>query len=245
MDELEIEGKKYLSSRKAAREHKYHIDYVGQLIRAGKINGKKVGRSWYVEEASLKGYLLLEAGGKAPQAPKAEQVVEEKLEEKIVEPIIAEVEVPIVSEPEPVYVEPERIIPVIKPAEKIFEAPERVVQIHTPLQKTTLTYIEDTEPLLPVLDGRSRSNADFVAIPLRRGIEEEVEIEEESESISHQTPTVVVNKRGRMAFAFPRIQTMVALAFLTLAVATVASTLLATSIKVMEGQPASVIYIIK
>ncbi len=41
MDELEISGKRYISTRLAAKEHKYHADYIGQLIRAKKILGQK------------------------------------------------------------------------------------------------------------------------------------------------------------------------------------------------------------
>jgi len=57
MDELEISGKRYISSKRAAKENRYHVDYIGQLIRAGKITGSKVGRSWYVEVESLDTYL--------------------------------------------------------------------------------------------------------------------------------------------------------------------------------------------
>lgn len=56
MDELEISGKRYLSSRRAAKENHYHADYIGQLIRSGKVIGTKVGRAWYVEEESLGAY---------------------------------------------------------------------------------------------------------------------------------------------------------------------------------------------
>lgn len=60
MDELEISGKRYISSRRAAKEHHYHTDYIGQLIRGRKIKGTKVGRAWYVEEDSLRAYLQAE-----------------------------------------------------------------------------------------------------------------------------------------------------------------------------------------
>ena len=62
MDELEISGKRYISTRRAAKEHKYHSDYIGQLIRAGKVEGQKVGRSWYVIADSLAEYLGKESG---------------------------------------------------------------------------------------------------------------------------------------------------------------------------------------
>lgn len=62
MDELEISGKRYISSRRAAKENKYHADYIGQLVRSGKILGTKIGRAWYVETNSLAAYL-----GKDPE----------------------------------------------------------------------------------------------------------------------------------------------------------------------------------
>lgn len=57
MDSLEIDGKTYVSARKAAKEHGYVADYIGQLIRAGKLVGKKVGRAWYVDAESLDAYI--------------------------------------------------------------------------------------------------------------------------------------------------------------------------------------------
>jgi len=69
MDELQISGKRYLSSRRVAKENGYHTDYIGQLIRGGKVKGQKVGRTWYVEADSFAAYLGKEAG-----APVVEQV---------------------------------------------------------------------------------------------------------------------------------------------------------------------------
>jgi len=86
MDELEISGKRYISTRLAAKEHKYHADYIGQLIRGKKILGQKVGRSWYVEEKSLAEYFGKEAPmhleepmvvGKTPEPEAQEAAVEE------------------------------------------------------------------------------------------------------------------------------------------------------------------------
>jgi hypothetical protein len=67
MDELEISGKRFISTRLAAKLHKYHSDYIGQLIRGKKIAGQKVGRSWYVDAESLEEYFK---NPKAPEAPK-------------------------------------------------------------------------------------------------------------------------------------------------------------------------------
>jgi hypothetical protein len=84
MDELEISGKRYISTRRAAREHGYNSDYMGQLIRGKKVKGQKVGRSWYIEEGSLAAYL-----GKAPvatePAPAAPEPAPQPVERLVVE----------------------------------------------------------------------------------------------------------------------------------------------------------------
>jgi hypothetical protein len=57
MDELQISGKRFISSRRIAKENGYNTDYIGQLIRGGKIKGQKVGRTWYVDAATFDAYL--------------------------------------------------------------------------------------------------------------------------------------------------------------------------------------------
>lgn len=53
MDEIVIEGKKFISARRAADATGYEQDYIGQLSRMGKINARQIGRVWFVEEQSL------------------------------------------------------------------------------------------------------------------------------------------------------------------------------------------------
>lgn len=57
MDELEISGRRFISTRRAGKDYKYHSDYIGQLARSKKVVGQKVGRSWYVDAESLATYL--------------------------------------------------------------------------------------------------------------------------------------------------------------------------------------------
>ncbi len=75
MDELQISGKRFISSRRIARENGYTSDYIGQLIRGGKITGQKVGRAWYVEAASFDKYL----GGEGAVLPAIEEAPEEEV----------------------------------------------------------------------------------------------------------------------------------------------------------------------
>ncbi len=56
MDELTLDGKKYLSSKGAAKITGYAKDYVGQLCREGRVTARLVGRSWYVLEDSIRAH---------------------------------------------------------------------------------------------------------------------------------------------------------------------------------------------
>lgn len=50
---LDLGGKTYISSKRAAEITGYTKDYVGQLARGGKIDAKLVGRNWYINEKSI------------------------------------------------------------------------------------------------------------------------------------------------------------------------------------------------
>ena len=77
MDELEISGTRYISSRRAAKEYGYHSDYIGQLIRAKKVLGTKVGRAWYVGEDSLCAHLGVEKKPTPKESPAQSEVMPE------------------------------------------------------------------------------------------------------------------------------------------------------------------------
>lgn len=53
MDEIIIEEKKYISSKRAAKMTGYAKDYIGQLCREGRVPARLVGRSWYVLETAI------------------------------------------------------------------------------------------------------------------------------------------------------------------------------------------------
>ncbi len=52
-DSFIFEGKKYISARRASEISDYASDYVGQLCRAGKLDCRMIGRSWFVTEESI------------------------------------------------------------------------------------------------------------------------------------------------------------------------------------------------
>ncbi len=56
-DKLIFDNKKYFSSRYAGKISGHTNDCVARFCRQGKIDGKKVGRTWYVEEKSLNDFI--------------------------------------------------------------------------------------------------------------------------------------------------------------------------------------------
>lgn len=56
-NEINIGGEIYISSRGASKKTGFAQDYIGQLIRSGKVEGTKMGRTWYVKEGSLFSYI--------------------------------------------------------------------------------------------------------------------------------------------------------------------------------------------
>lgn len=56
MNSVTVDGKNYVKAKHLARELGYTTDYVGQLCRAEKVDAQLVGRSWYVNEASLRAH---------------------------------------------------------------------------------------------------------------------------------------------------------------------------------------------
>ncbi len=106
MDALHISGKWYISSRRAAKEHGYHVDYIGQLIRTGKVKGQKVGRAWYVLADSLSDYLEKEGNAPSPKSSAVRAKALERASSKAKSPALKiAVKVP---EPEPEEAEEEQ-----------------------------------------------------------------------------------------------------------------------------------------
>jgi len=83
MDELTIEGKNYISSKRAAALTGYAKDYVGQLCREGRVEARLVGRSWYVYEPSIRKHRFEGQGvDQQVSSPENIEVSEDKSSEK-------------------------------------------------------------------------------------------------------------------------------------------------------------------
>ncbi len=155
MDELEISGKRYISTRRAGKEHGYHSDYIGQLIRGDKVRGQKVGRSWYVDEESLTTYLGKEYVKLATPEPvvaaQAElqepthndpELPEEEI--KVEAPVAVQEMLSIQKPPQEEY-----SVPIKKLVTAAAQTEEEGDEVEQQAHAIKLKYIPDDEPLLP------------------------------------------------------------------------------------------------
>lgn len=77
MDELILDEKRYVSSKRAAKITGYAKDYIGQLCREGRVPARLVGRSWYVLESAIQDHRF------GTQAGKKESSYAKEIEESV------------------------------------------------------------------------------------------------------------------------------------------------------------------
>ncbi len=80
--ELFFEGKKYISSKRAAEIGRYTQDYIGQLIRDKKIEARRVGRAWFVSLSSLEKHIGKKNGESTFSEPAVAAPTQAKEEQK-------------------------------------------------------------------------------------------------------------------------------------------------------------------
>lgn len=264
MDELEISGKRYISTRRAAREHGYHSDYMGQLIRGKKVAGQKVGRAWYIEEDSLNVYLgkapaVAAAAAEAP-APAAVEAAPAPVERLIIEepavaaavpqPTVVPVSVPdVVAHAEPQAMPPvqESVQPVVHmapvatpvAAQQIFVEPVSHVQpVVSPIeQETRIPIHTPASPALHMqeMGGLRYAADDSPSIPLVARMPQT--------PAQAQMYTREAVHAPRTASQFPYISLSI-VAVLTLVAATFASNFVSATIVSEQGKAATVHYAI-
>lgn len=81
VSEIEVKGKKYITSKAAAGETGYAQDYIGQLARAGNIEAERSGGLWYVDLDSVRAHKanaaenILKSPVTVTAPPKVESIV--------------------------------------------------------------------------------------------------------------------------------------------------------------------------
>lgn len=230
MDELEIGGKRYLSTRRAGREHKYTADYIGQLIRAGKVVGKKVGRAWYVEEASLSRYLNGEPAMQKQETEPVAYITEIKKQaattvsempvghsqQKVDNPVKTEISSDIPAAKNPFIPPPARRVPVDE---------ERKITIRTP----SLRYLSDDTPAIPVAPYRAFTKVVSAEVP--------------TYDLEHVPNIEQVHEENRTTFF--SLATIAAAGIITFALTAGVSMIVSSKTIVEEGQSAAAGYTLK
>ncbi len=154
-DSFIFEGKKYISSRRASQISDYASDYIGQLCRAGKLDCRMIGRSWFVTEESLylhKATISREEasrsrienlkGPKTETTPKTFVSAQIQAKSEIVAKPVVSVAV-VSASPVTATSQKEKVIPAI---------PWKFTDVSQTSIKSPYVYSSDDRPLLPVLN---------------------------------------------------------------------------------------------
>lgn len=234
MDELTISGRRYISSRRLAKEHGYHSDYIGQLIRGNKVVGQKVGRAWYVDAASFDAYLGKESPAEAPALAEAPAPMH-----AVAEAPAASADSAGLSEPEEenknVYSkkEEENIEIKINHQEDARER-EQDLEDAQQTQPAGLRYYADDEPLMPRIPTKQ-------APVFAARVSEDASIERESETQMEREALSISTSRRVSAWRPRHTVGLAVLGGVTLALAAAASSAAYLRINA-DGQTASASY---
>ncbi len=83
-DNLILQDKNYISAKRAAQIFAYTSDYIGQLCRAGKLDCKMIGRSWFVTEESITKHQISFSPESTPKAiAEIPKIIEVEVEPKV------------------------------------------------------------------------------------------------------------------------------------------------------------------
>src|SRR3989344_5639505 len=64
-DEIFFDGKRFISANDAASSADLTRDYIARLCRDGRVAGRRIGKNWYVDQASLKAFLITQEYAKS------------------------------------------------------------------------------------------------------------------------------------------------------------------------------------
>ncbi len=232
MDELTIADKRYISAPRAAREHRYHSDYIGQLVRGGKVVGQKVGRSWYVEEESLLRYFN---GETAAESRPLSVVVEEPAQETAVpqevpREIVVE-EAAVESASEPTF-----LIPTASEEPHSSEVTEEEIEPQETVHTVPLRIVEEKE-------ARAQEQKNTGLVYLSDDLEEEALPQEALYESAPPAPApATVSRTARRARAWPRALGLIFFAAVIFAVSTLVGAHLSATLTA-AGQTAATGYL--
>ena len=130
---VNLQDKIYLSTKQVHELFGYTSDYVGQLCRAGKLDSKIVGRSWYVTEKSIIDHKS-NVGDSLKE--KAKRVIKPTTS-KVSDPILTPILTPIVS---PVVVESNLLLEV----PKIKSTPSHVSSVSSISPASPISFVPQT-----------------------------------------------------------------------------------------------------
>jgi len=264
MDELEISGKRYISTRRAGRENGYHSDYIGQLIRGKKVQGQKVGRSWYVDQVSLATYLgkpsavvdasVGDAVQHSPAQPEPTPIAAPTVVEAPVAATQEEAQEDIQEEVAPEPVKPEPVVVAVEEPVEVSVAPQPVAVVVAPQPAMAQVQTVEAEhtvairkPEVTAVRTMQHDSVEPVATTLRYVADEEPLLPEihTTDKISRDAEEAPLLAKDEMRIAssksFAPKFGLVAAALIAVGLGASAAAYVSTNISV-EGETASISY---
>jgi hypothetical protein len=193
MDEIIIDEKKYISTKRAAKATGYAKDYVGQLCREGRVPARLVGRSWYVLESALADHRFGNEESAEPVVSKAEKVEKEEKRSEYPKYQADEIESIDTLASASVRVEAQAEKPERETIKEAWEAWfDRIAKATT--QQPREEVVEET-PEVEVHISKEESVVIHAVLEKEEKGSEEVEVEEEG-SKSEQVPVHITHRKA-------------------------------------------------
>ena len=183
-DSFIIEGKKYISSKRASAISDYSSDYIGQLCRANKLDCKMIGRAWFVTEESvhLHKAIISREESVRNRIENLKGKVDEVSKNTFTKIVINKDSTPAVT-PAPVKTPAPVSTPVVTPVPAIpWTITQKVSSIKSPY-----IYSDDNRPLLPELKKKETEKIISSVIEIKK---QEVSEKVQKEVVAVSAPIV-------------------------------------------------------
>lgn len=183
-DSFIIEGKKYISSKRASAISDYSSDYIGQLCRANKLDCKMIGRAWFVTEESvhLHKAIISREESVRNRIENLKGKVDEVSKNTFTKIVINKDSTPTIT-PAPVQTPAPVSTPAVTPAPAIpWTITQKVSSIKSPY-----IYSDDNRPLLPELKKKETEKIISSVIEIKK---QEVSKKVQKEVVAVSAPIV-------------------------------------------------------
>lgn len=164
MERISSNGETYVKASSIARELGYTADYVGQLCRSGQVDAQLVGRSWFVNENSIRAH---KRNRYRSTSAKSKEAVREELAARTTRtPMNVRAHFQTIPQPQSVRYEPdeESVLPIVRQREAAPVQASEPDEVSIPMRR-----IETERPARQEEERTIKTTDEAYEVPIRRG----------------------------------------------------------------------------